>query len=403
MTAAIARGRSAPPRRVRLDFAGVITACVADGFLFGALPSAGFRPVAALGLTVVAVVALLFRWREPLIAFAVVLAQFFVYALVLAPSAPLLPLLLVLHAVAARRSVSAAVACGVIALAGYAPVSILREATQSPQVLEPAGLVGFLGLFGILFALPIGVGRWNQRARSQIDDLERRRQEAATEAAAAERRLIARELHDIVSHSVSVMVLQAAGARKMLDRNPARAGEALQQIEQVGKASMAELRRLLGVLRDGSMVDSPSVALGPDAGLARLEQLVAEMRTGGLNVQVEHTGVPGWLDFSLDLSAYRIVQEALTNVAKHAGDTTLTRVGLTWEADRLVIDVTNTGTDHTVDPALSLGQGLAGLKERTRAFGGEFLAGPMAEGGFHVHASLPVPAPSESTARREPI
>jgi signal transduction histidine kinase len=235
------------------------------------------------------------------------------------------------------------------------------------------------------------LGRWVRRSRRQIDDLEERRRRAADEAVVKERRLIAREIHDIVSHSVSVMILQAAGARRVLGTDPERAAVALANIEESGKESMGELRRLLGVLTAGT---PPDEVTGPATvaphGLADLPLLVGRMNESGLQVVLDVTGRSRRLDASVDLSAYRIVQESLTNCLKHAGEGCRVDVQVLWAPSAVVLQVTDDGGLPSPDPRLSIGQGLAGLRERCRAVGGQFESGARPEGGFRVRAVLPV-------------
>lgn len=236
------------------------------------------------------------------------------------------------------------------------------------------------------------IGRWVRRSRHKIDDLELRRQQAAAEAVRVERRRLARELHDIVSHSVSVMLLQARGARAVLVSDPHRAEEALTNIETVGQQSMAELRRLLEVLDPPSAEPGqPPSEISPQPGVADIPSLLDAVRLSGLAVRLVEDGTPARLDPSVDLSAYRIVQESLTNSIKHAGRDATATVHMIWAEDTLVLEVVDDGgTARATDDALSTLHGLPGLRERARAVGGHLEARPAEPSGFRVTATLPL-------------
>jgi signal transduction histidine kinase len=216
-------------------------------------------------------------------------------------------------------------------------------------------------------------------------------------AVAAERGRIARELHDVVAHSVSVMVVQAGAARRTLAASPGQAATALDQIESTGRQALVELRRLLGLLRSGDRDDE--AALAPQPSLARLETLAAAAREAGLPVEVAVEGEPRPLPAGVDLSAYRIVQEALTNSLKHAGPA---RASVRVRYGREVLEVQVEDDGNGVEPASGRratdsdrrerrsGNGLIGMRERVALFGGMLEAGPRPEGGYRVAARLPV-------------
>ena len=211
---------------------------------------------------------------------------------------------------------------------------------------------------------------------------------ATEEALSEERRRIAREMHDIVAHSVSVMVVQAGGARRILGRDPERAAEAAEQIQRIGRETLGEMRRLLGL----GHRDAGGAARAPQPGLADLEGLVRRARDAGLPVELAIHGDRRVLPTGLDLTAYRIVQEALTNAVKHAGGAP-TEVALRYGDDELGIRVTNGPPPPAVAGAEAIqggGHGLVGMRERARAFGGAAHAGPTPEGGFEVLARLPL-------------
>ena len=206
-------------------------------------------------------------------------------------------------------------------------------------------------------------------------------QRQAEQAAAAERTRIARELHDIVAHHLSVIVLQAAGARAA--GKPA--GPSLEKIENSARQALAETRRLLGVLRD----PDEDAGLAPQPGISELDELAASVRAAGLPVHLAIDGDPAALPAAVDVSVYRIVQEALTNVLKHAGPARA-EVTIGCTADTVTVEVTDNGSAEPGRKAQPGGHGLAGMRERAAVFGGELAAGPRPGGGFAVHARLPL-------------
>ena len=214
--------------------------------------------------------------------------------------------------------------------------------------------------------------------------LEREREQLAEMAVADERSRIAREMHDVVAHSMSVMVIQAGAARKMMDKDPARATEALNSIEETGRKGLAEMRRLLGVLRK----EDDGAALAPQPGVDRIEDLVHRARSAGQPVELEVEGEPRPLTTGVDLSVYRIVQEALTNTMKHSHGASA-RVHLRWGERLLDVEVSDDGPGPYVNENGG-GNGLIGMRERVEIYGGTIEAGPADGGGFRVHATLPV-------------
>ncbi|MGH3815171.1 MAG: sensor histidine kinase [Pseudonocardiaceae bacterium] len=238
-----------------------------------------------------------------------------------------------------------------------------------------------------------GAGRVTRASQQHVQQLEEQR-ETVREAVAAERGRIARELHDIVSHAVTAIVLQAAGAARVAHTNFAQVTQSLANIEATGKQAMAELRRLLGVLEasDPASYAAGTGELGPQPGLADLTMLLTSLRDTGMPVTVHVEGTPRNLDPSIDLAAYRIVQEGLTNVLKHAGVKSNPRLRLVWEPHSLLIQI-----DNDIDlaqarrgEALSVGRGLVGLRARAHATGGRLHTGPNPNGGYRLTATLPL-------------
>jgi signal transduction histidine kinase len=210
-------------------------------------------------------------------------------------------------------------------------------------------------------------------------------QRQAEQAAAAERARIARELHDIIAHHLSVVVLHAAGARAAGGADP----QTLAEIEQSGRQALTETRRLFGVLRD----PDEETGRAPQPGISELPALAGSLRAAGLEVSLSIDGDHAALPPAVNVSAYRIVQEALTNVLKHAGPARA-EVTVGCADSAVTIEVTDDGPGSPAPPALTGGQGLAGMRERVAVFGGELRAGPRPGGGFAVCAWLPAGEPS---------
>jgi signal transduction histidine kinase len=273
----------------------------------------------------------------------------------------------------------------------------------------------FTALFILIPVVLVGnaVHRWRHQAGDSRERLQRARAEheaATVRALAAERSRIASELHDVVTHNVSVMVVQAGAARRILAGSPDDARAALLAVEASGRTAMVELQHLLGLLSpiDGMQpepdcCEADTAPLRPQPGLDRLQALVDRVSAAGLPVRLAVTGQPRGLPPGLDLTAYRVVQEALTNAMKHAGPASAV-VTLDYREEAVVIDVSDDGgCDH--GPGLELspartgpagvagsGRGLLGLSERLSLYGGEFDAGPRPAGGWRVTARLPDPA-----------
>jgi signal transduction histidine kinase len=204
------------------------------------------------------------------------------------------------------------------------------------------------------------------------------------EAAAIERQRLARELHDVIAHSVSVMTVQSTAARRVIEDDPERAATALEAIERTGRDAMAEMRRMVAVLRP-----EPGSAemLAPQPGLDDLSTLIEQMETAGLTIDVRVEGERRRVPVAVGVSAYRIVQEALTNTLKHAG-TVSAQVVLRYTPGALEIECTDSG--GAVRARSNGGHGLIGMRERASLLGGEVSAAPRADGGFRVQARLPL-------------
>jgi len=243
----------------------------------------------------------------------------------------------------------------------------------------------FIWSGGLIAATPWFAGRVSRSRRQRIASLELEQEQRTQIALADERARIARELHDVVAHSVGVIVVQAQGARRVIDRDPARADEALATIEDTARSALGEMRRSLGVLRS----EREEAARAPQPGVGDIEGLLANARSSGLSVDFTVEGTARPLPKGVDLSAYRIVQEALTNTIKHAGPAR-SRVTLRYGDDELVVEVKDDGPGPAADAREGAGHGLVGMRERVAALAGELHAGAGLDGGFLVRASLPL-------------
>ena len=298
----------------------------------------------------------------------------------------------------------AAVGMGVLLVAAYAVAAYreLRRAAIGGATLLAWGAAAMVWddvPFGdYLFVAIILGGVWaagrTVRSRRQLAValadknvlLEHEQEARAKQAVAEERTRIARELHDVVAHSVSVMVVQAGAERRSLGDDRPATREALEAIEQTGRQALTEMRRLLGMLRK----DDDELALAPQPSMEHLELLVSQVREAGMPVELEVEGQPEPLPAGVDLSAYRIVQEALTNALKHAGPArALVRVR--YRRDELELEILDDGPGPAADATNGAGgHGLIGMRERVSMFGGDLAAGERSGGGYSVHARLPL-------------
>ena len=313
------------------------------------------------------------RRRAPLAVLAVSLAALVAQSLVTVPAATFGEFLAVVFAAytLAAHSDDRRTLLGAVLLAGGVVVHGRAAFDDSPfEFVFP--LVYFGG------ALAIG-----RLARRRGERASRERALEAAAAAASERQRIARELHDVISHSVGVMVVQAGAARLALDDDPNRARNAIEAVERSGREALAELRRLLGLLRE----DDDAARL-PQPRLAAVGTLVDGARAAGLEVELNLEGERRALDDGLELAAYRIVQEALTNVLRHAA-ATRAKVTLRFADDLLSVEVEDDGRGAAGAAANGTGHGLAGIGERVALYGGTLEAGPREGGGFSVRALLP--------------
>ncbi|HEX9260698.1 MAG TPA: sensor histidine kinase [Acidimicrobiales bacterium] len=285
---------------------------------------------------------------------------------------------------ATRRSVLA------LALVG---VTIIGLGQSGAPALEGLRSLGVLAQFAAVWA--IGVAVRNRRAAGdarvrEADERAEAEHQSAARALAEERLRIAQELHDVVAHSMSVIAVQAGAGAHVIDERPEQARAALEAISSVSRSTLTELRRLLGVLREGDGSRSNT----PAPGLADLPRLIEDVRAAGVPVTLHVEGAPDSVHPGIELSAYRVVQEALTNVIKHAGFPSRVDVFVRHEPGSLAIEVVDDGRGlaaraDSAGPSDGAGQGLLGMRERVEVWGGELRTGPAPGGGFRVVARLP--------------
>jgi signal transduction histidine kinase len=339
-------------------------------------------------LVFVATLSLIWRRRVPLAVLAVLAISFFVGSLVIPlsgedPTAPAIAVAVALYSVGAHASGIRA-AAGLVATLGF----VIAAVANDPDPATPGSYV----FFGLVVGGPWAAGRAIRYRRLSERRLERRaasaergREERARAAVAEERSRIARELHDVVAHAISVIVVQARGGRRSLADEPEEAREAFDAIEATGAQALAEMRRLLGLLRR----DEAQLTLSPQPSLASLRSLAAQVSEAGLPVEVTVEGEQRELPPGVDLSAFRIVQEALTNALKHAGPATA-RVVVRYGKEALELEIFDTGSG--LGSGDGGGHGLVGMRERATLYGGELTAGRRSGGGFGVRVRLPLAA-----------
>jgi signal transduction histidine kinase len=382
---------------------GVLAFCLTVLGLGAALK--GDHVAVRLLLLAAVTVPVVFRRRYPVQAFVISGCALAVDLLTNGgPGGSLLATLVLLYTLAAYRPRRVSIPGLLVSVAGAWAVVVVRIGSS----------VGGINL--VLLALVISSGtalvawvlgdsmRYRRAYLRELEDraarLERERGTQAQIAAAAERARIARELHDVIAHNVSVMVVQADGAGYALRTEPERAGQALAAIAQTGRQALTEMRRLLGVLRSG---DEQS-GLAPVPGLDQVRELIDQARLAGMSVSLTLFGAPRPLSEGAELAAYRVVQESLTNTRKHGGLAAAAAITMTYEPDGLLMRMTDDGLGGAA-ASDGIGHGLTGMRERIEMYGGTVQAGPLPDGGYQVTARLPYasagatePARLESTA-----
>ncbi|MES9540076.1 MULTISPECIES: sensor histidine kinase [unclassified Actinomadura] len=355
----------------------------------------GFRsPDVWDGLLVTAVtMALTWRRRHPMPVLLFIISGELVMAVLhYPPSVPdVVAFLMAVYSVAAHRGLAQSALGGVTAFVYFLTYLLVLPVSAAPEVLITD------------CALVIGVwvlGR-NLRLRrayfAELEDraarLERARGTDARAARVEERSRIARELHDVVAHHVSVMTVQAGAARRIIDRDPGSAREAMSTIEEVGRTALSEMRRIVGVLRTDRDTERPGRELAPQPGLGDLGELLEHVRETGLSVQLWMEGEARPPSPGVDVAAFRLIQEALTNTLKHAGPQARAWVRLYYGDRDLTVEIEDDGRGTATFMAGNgdnPGHGLVGMYERVALYGGELKIGPRVGGGFGVRARFPL-------------
>ena len=329
------------------------------------------------------------RRRFPLAVLATSVASGLAFtAIGLPPELLGVAILVAVYSVAAYGSRWVALAGLAVAEAGLAAVQLTPGRTGAQTLVGNLGVVAAAWLLG---QFAHNYRAYAARLEERTAELERAREELARRAVVEERLRLARELHDVVAHAMSVIAVQSGVGAHVADTQPKEARRSLAAIEATSRAALEELRRLLGVLRQE---EEPQAALAPVPGLADLDSLLAEVGKAGLAVKLQVHGTRPPVPAGVDLSAYRIVQEALTNVVKHAGPARA-QVVVGYGDHEVTVEVTDDGrgaVSSANDGRVGSGRGLIGMRERVQAFGGELQTGPRPGGGFRVAARLPVAA-----------
>jgi len=366
---------AAHPRLSDLALAAIVALAAVAG-----LWSQGRLSQRQLAFTAALCLILLLRRRQPLLVFAALAAVAALQWLIADPQLGDAALLIALYGVALRGNLAELVLGASVLEAG----AVIAAAKWAPS--DPVKIWIGLSALGLAAAV-LGVTVRQRRAllaslHERAARLEYERDQEGRLAAAAERNRIAREMHDIIAHNLSVMIALADGAGYAIDASPAQATAAAEQISATGRDALTEMRRLLGILRDGAL-EQP---LRPQPRVAELELLADRVRAAGVPVELAIDGDPGGLPEGVQLALFRVAQEALTNTLKHAARPASARLTLTCDGERVELDATDTG-----GPAPGRhggGRGINGMRERALAYGGELQAGPRPEGGWRVYMRL---------------
>jgi len=351
---------------------------------------AGQRPsdIWAYLLAVALCVPFVFHRRFPVAAITVACGALVLYAIGRYNAYPGLPIFVLvagisLHSTRRRALLAAGLGAAAISVAVW---------------LQPEGVATASTWVASLLAVAVawlwGENLRNRRARwaameERARRLEAEREERDRQAVTDERLRIARELHDVVAHSMSVIAVQSGVANHVIDSRPAQARQALATIEATSRSALVELRRLLGVLRPG---DDPVASLEPNPGMAEIGRLAEQIRSAGVEVELKVEGEPGDLPPGVDLSAFRIAQEGLTNVLRHGGN--VARMLVRYSPGAVAVEIADDGRPGAADeaPAGGTGHGLIGMRERVAVFGGDLTAGLVPGGGYRMAARLPYAA-----------
>jgi len=332
------------------------------------------------------------RGRSRILCFALVAAVAFAQWLTSTPQIADLSLLVALYWLALDGPLAAVIAATIVTEAG----AVLAAVKWSPDDV----IKYWIGLTGCgIAAAVLGVSIRQRRTllaslQERAARLEFERDQEGRLGAAAERARIAREMHDIVSHNLTVMIGLADGATYALESSPEAAGSAMRRVSATGRQALSEMRRLLGVLRD----EPTAEPFEPQPGLDRLDELLARVEAAGVPVSIEIEGDPHDLSRGVQLAVFRVAQEALTNTLKHAARPTAAHLQLRCRNGQVDLDISNTGSGRSAvsPPALSAadGSGLLGMRERANIYDGELDVGPTEDGGWRVHLRMHADAPT---------
>ncbi len=379
-----------------LEIAAAVTLAVIGSLAARFVPLHGSEVSAdwlAYGLVIAAAATLLWRRSAPLVALPICTAFIITYWIRDYPGDPDVVLLLLFfaatrHGGSSRRRVWQVVGAALVVVTVVATIGVIVPTEDLPAI-------AIIGIF-LIHGTAAAIGEALYQRSQYVTELELRAEaleadlETKTELAAVEERTrIAREMHDIVAHGMSAIVVQAQGAQRLVDRDPAKVREVLTTIESIGRDSSDEMRRMLGVLRERS----GGRELEPQPSFDDLDALRAHAVDGGVATEIVIEGDVRPLPPGLELTGYRVVQEALTNVVRHAGRPAKAHVHVTYSADAVDIEVADDGLGVAASPdTTGTGHGLLGMRERVEIYNGSFTAGPRAGGGYQVVVSLPIPA-----------
>jgi len=382
------------PRQLGLDAliaAGTLTLALVSRLVIHPDLAAAFSRESdwlQLFLIILMTVPLVLRRVYPTLVFFVILAAWFVERALDYPETLVWTgLVIAFYTIGAELSRSSSLRIGGITALFILGWTVIGVVTR--ELLTGVALITTM----ILTVTPLLVGREIHGQRRRVEELrdrvgraERDREEKAYRAVADERTRIARELHDVVAHQMTVMTLQADGARRIADGSDPRVVQALETISDAGHSALTEMRRMVGLLRAPEEASETE----PLPRLAEVEQLVETVRAAGVPVDLEVQGDVRRLTDGTELSAYRIVQESLTNSVRHGGPDVTATVAIEYNEDHLNLLILDDGRGASTEDDDEVGHGLVGMKERITVLGGEFSAGPRTGGGYQVHAIIPI-------------
>jgi signal transduction histidine kinase len=381
---------TAQRRSFLIDVALAVALFATSLISLATLPEFGdTRPLDAIGVGLIVAETLTLAWRRryPVVVLGIVIGAFAFDRFLNYPSSwAFFGLAIAIYTIGAELSARRSAIVGGVAMAVVLAWTIMGALTTTLPFAVVVTIFGFM-------MLPFVLGREARRREQRALEYEARaikaefdRELRAAQAVREEQARIARELHDVVAHEVTVMTIQAAAANRMLDESPADAHTAIQTVEDSGRRALTEMRRLLGLLRSGSEGE-----LGPQPGLNDLETLVGQFADAGVDVELIVEGAVRPLPFGVEINAYRIIQESLTNTAKHGGPGAKAGVLVRFGETDLTIEMCDDGRGAAEAlSATGSGQGIVGMRERVALLDGSFDAGPRPGGGYCVRCVIPL-------------